>query len=94
MKVQRQEKAAGSEALTQAQLGTLEQELGISLRDPRVPRRMPNQQFGVHDEDGVFAGDICAAHQYFEEDELRERITALFPPEENVKSKRGKHARK
>lgn len=60
------------------QIKAVEEELGVSIGKPKDPFLCPNQQFGVSDEDGVFAGDVMARGQDFTQDELRESIEQLF----------------
>ncbi|MFA5134108.1 MAG: hypothetical protein WC459_04885 [Patescibacteria group bacterium] len=71
------QKPSASE-LSRKELSAVEETLGVTLREPQGRLRMINQQFGVYDEDGQYAGDIVAKGKYFSQEELTTAIKALF----------------
>ncbi len=78
MKLARLPEEPGSKPLASEAIQTIARELGVSLGTVHRAARRLCQQFGVSDEDGIYAGDIYSHAHYFTEDELRSQITQLF----------------
>lgn len=73
-----QGKNQGTKKLALTQLRALERALGVIIDEPKKTVRSAEQQFGIYDEDGVYAGDIRAADLFFTKEELRIKILDLF----------------
>ncbi|MFH0779716.1 MAG: hypothetical protein V1928_02545 [Parcubacteria group bacterium] len=67
-----------NEQLSLMQIRELERELGVYLCEPYLGSKTPNEQYGVHDEDEIYVGDIVAENLNFTLDELRVKINQLF----------------
>lgn len=69
----------GVEKLAYRQLGAIETELGVFLRNPKSTKRCQNQQFGIYGEEGEnHLGDVMADGHLFTDEELRVKILALL----------------
>lgn len=59
----------------------IERELGVFFDKPERAFRNGKQQFGVYDEDEHHAGDVRANSRYFDAEELKTKVKALFNQE-------------